>query len=224
MTFMKISKLLGALILTALGSVAQASVTPVDLNGDGNIHHNGATAYYTDEAVFLDTDNNLLWSNSTIAGYTDADMLTFAQGESFVAGLTLEGVGGWKIPTMEEFAKLYVTQGSAQIGGMNIDPFNVYSSTNGAGYVWTSTTDANHQGQHLAFARNSVVLNPTFATVSASIGSIGVFKWLPDSMKLRVRADRNSIAPVPEPETYAMLLAGLGLVGAVARRRQNKQA
>lgn len=25
--------------------------------------------------------------------------------------------------------------------------------------------------------------------------------------------------PVPEPETYAMLLAGLGLVGAVARRR-----
>lgn len=28
------------------------------------------------------------------------------------------------------------------------------------------------------------------------------------------------IAPVPEPETYAMLLAGLGLVGFVARRRQ----
>ena len=27
-------------------------------------------------------------------------------------------------------------------------------------------------------------------------------------------------APVPEPETYAMLLAGLGLMGAVARRRR----
>jgi hypothetical protein len=26
-------------------------------------------------------------------------------------------------------------------------------------------------------------------------------------------------APVPEPETYALLLAGLGLVAAVARRR-----
>lgn len=26
-------------------------------------------------------------------------------------------------------------------------------------------------------------------------------------------------APVPEPETYAMLLAGLGLMGAIARRR-----
>lgn len=30
--------------------------------------------------------------------------------------------------------------------------------------------------------------------------------------------------PVPEPETYAMLLAGLGLVGVMARRRLNKQA
>lgn len=31
------------------------------------------------------------------------------------------------------------------------------------------------------------------------------------------------IAAVPEPETYAMLLAGLGLVGAVARRRRGAQ-
>jgi uncharacterized protein YjiK len=29
-------------------------------------------------------------------------------------------------------------------------------------------------------------------------------------------------APVPEPETYAMLLAGLGLIGAIARRRKEK--
>jgi hypothetical protein len=29
----------------------------------------------------------------------------------------------------------------------------------------------------------------------------------------------TSLAPVPEPETYAMLLAGLGLMGGIARRR-----
>jgi hypothetical protein len=30
-----------------------------------------------------------------------------------------------------------------------------------------------------------------------------------------------TVTAVPEPETYAMLLAGLGLMGAVARRRKN---
>ncbi|WP_296509965.1 FxDxF family PEP-CTERM protein [Rhodoferax sp.] len=31
-----------------------------------------------------------------------------------------------------------------------------------------------------------------------------------------------TLAPVPEPETYALLLAGLGLMGVIARRRQSK--
>jgi len=31
-------------------------------------------------------------------------------------------------------------------------------------------------------------------------------------------------APVPEPETYAMILAGLGLLGFFARRREQNAA
>lgn len=34
----------------------------------------------------------------------------------------------------------------------------------------------------------------------------------------------TAVSAVPEPETYAMLLAGLGLIGAVARRRNAKPA
>ncbi len=33
---------------------------------------------------------------------------------------------------------------------------------------------------------------------------------------------QSSLAPVPEPETYAMMLAGLGLLGVMARRRKLK--
>lgn len=33
----------------------------------------------------------------------------------------------------------------------------------------------------------------------------------------------TSAAPIPEPETYAMMLAGLGLMGFVARRRKQKE-
>lgn len=35
-----------------------------------------------------------------------------------------------------------------------------------------------------------------------------------------VYADNFTITPIPEPETYAMLLAGLGLLGFTARRRK----
>jgi hypothetical protein len=34
---------------------------------------------------------------------------------------------------------------------------------------------------------------------------------------------RDNLAPVPEPESYAMLLAGLGVMGAIARRRRTIQ-
>ena len=33
-----------------------------------------------------------------------------------------------------------------------------------------------------------------------------------------------TVTPVPEPETYAMLLAGLGVMGAIARRRSKTAA
>lgn len=32
-----------------------------------------------------------------------------------------------------------------------------------------------------------------------------------------------AVTPVPEPESYAMILAGLGLMGGIARRRANKR-
>jgi hypothetical protein len=39
-------------------------------------------------------------------------------------------------------------------------------------------------------------------------------------------ANGNSLifAPIPEPESYAMMLAGLGFLGFMARRRKQKAA
>jgi hypothetical protein len=51
-------------------------------------------------------------------------------------------------------------------------------------------------------------------TSVAGYGSIGTMSGFPISQTI------TSAAPVPEPETYAMMLAGLALIGFNARRRR----
>jgi hypothetical protein len=46
----------------------------------------------------------------------------------------------------------------------------------------------------------------------------------PGATKMVVDNFQFGVTPVPEPETYAMLLAGLGLIGAAIRRPKAKKA
>ncbi|WP_428827804.1 PEP-CTERM sorting domain-containing protein [Azonexus sp. IMCC34842] len=47
---------------------------------------------------------------------------------------------------------------------------------------------------------------------------VAVRSWIGSDNTLHIGA----VAAVPEPESYAMLLAGLGMIGLMARRRQNR--
>jgi len=63
----------------------------------------------------------------------------------------------------------------------------------------------------------------TFSHIFALGGEItlafGVVDVLDHNGSSALLVDNMRIAPVPEPETWAMLLAGLGLIGLLARRR-----
>ncbi|MFZ4479285.1 MAG: PEP-CTERM sorting domain-containing protein [Rhodoferax sp.] len=63
-----------------------------------------------------------------------------------------------------------------------------------------------------AFGTASVLTFTGTPTITSQSGSTQNFTF------------NATVAAVPEPETYAMLLAGLGLLGAVARRKKNRQA
>ena len=67
--------------------------------------------------------------------------------------------------------------------------------------------------------KNSVTFTLGSVPTGFSVSQIGNV-----SFQYGTGLDEPNIPAIPEPETYAMLLAGLGLMGFVARRRSRKQA
>lgn len=64
---------------------------------------------------------------------------------------------------------------------------------------------------------NAAGLNNTSISQLSAVGINGAFVAASSVNEI---GSPGSIAAVPEPETYAMLLAGLGFIGALARKRQ----
>jgi hypothetical protein len=101
-----------------------------------------------------------------------------------------------------------------------------------AGYGW-------NQNGVLPFNRQGTLLNNSYDTglnvvliTGAALGTTPVaYSRLVDEIEVRAWIDFDPTSPtfghfnvsaVPEPETYAMLLAGLGLMGAIAARRRQR--
>lgn len=105
---------------------------------------------------------------------------------------------------------------------------NWYSSAPGATPVFEANTvfsatyfndkaGAWHLGQ-------TVVLNLTAGNHSLYLGTLGASRSGDQAAVLYDNVSISAVtAPVPEPETYAMLLAGLGLLGGMVKRRKAEQ-
>ena len=99
--------------------------------------------------------------------------------------------------------------------------WNEATGTGDLGVAYTSYTDfvpTVHPGGQYDFGGGMMGAVGMTATSIHVYGAVGTMGGVPLSEEITLI---SSTAPVPEPETYAMFLAGLGILGAVARRKKS---
>lgn len=98
--------------------------------------------------------------------------------------------------------------GEKVFGKLNFDTTGSFANNSYLGGVAFQKTTANATGL-------TAGVNTAYAD-----GDVAVRAWVDGNNALHIAA----VQAVPEPSEYALLLAGLGLMGIVARRRSQKQA
>lgn len=103
-----------------------------------------------------------------------------------------------------------VTSGSRYVGGVTFEAFDANGASLGS--IGPSTLGEFGASGETAEDRFFGVYNPGGVS-RITISMNNSVDWEVDHLQY------GSTAPIPEPETYALMLAGLGLVGWAARRR-----
>ena len=123
---------------------------------------------------------------------------------TWVDQLNAGGHSDWRLPTTDEFSHLFLNK----LDGVKDQ--NIYSTHNNANFALFSNIESSITDYWTATPTGDATTHPVF-----HFGSGGDYV-----------SDMNNghyamaVSSVPEPETYAMLLAGLGLVSLVARKRK----
>ena len=122
-----------------------------------------------------------------------------ALADSFLAGNTTQG-------STSTLSDIYLSGGTGHELGIRLNNYSILTTaSNGDVVTWSGQVTLNLNFSD--FMTGTWTGNRLIANGSDQLLLIG------DGYTINVAA-------VPEPETYAMLLAGLGLMGAVARRRK----
>lgn len=230
---------LAGVLLSSIPS-ARAQVDPLqgtwtttlhgrDLNGD-----QVADAYY-------DSTLDITWladANANPASYGAGYPPGFTDwngARQWTQNLNVFGVTGWRLPTVSPvngsfFQYTRSTDGSTDFGsalagtgwGTASEMGHMYYVTlgNSAGAFSNSGpfTNLQQHGGYWPGTEYDPVNAPGF-TWAFSFGSGNQFGWDEGCCGYAWAVRSGDVAPIPEPRVYALLLAGLGLLGMAARRR-----
>lgn len=158
--------------------------------------------------------------------------LAHADATGSASAVEIANLSGWQIDSAGSTLSLtwnkaeqFMNSGSPSFIGFKIsDTDNQLMDISGASVTNTSYAANTYgnlvegfQPSQVTFDANNIYVNLNTAmwheVPMASMGD-------PYRDKISLSVDLAPLAPIPEPETYAMLLAGLGLVSAMVRRRR----
>lgn len=187
----------------------------------------GTGAYTVNTIRVWSTDNAGLSLLGGLAGGPIA-----LQSSSFTSTLVSGYGGGLGYQTSSGYSPVYQIDFNVNIalnGGQTFQFFldGPLTSYSGGGFrnAFLHASNAGLSGSTQEGADGSFLyLSPSGTALTWYSGTGGGTSGWPGGGFTNTDANVQVFAAVPEPETYAMLLAGLGLLGYVDRRRQRKDA
>ncbi|KAF0162532.1 MAG: hypothetical protein FD157_3892 [Rhodocyclaceae bacterium] len=177
----------------SLGAVAPLNNLRV-LNTDssaGNLYAAGARSF-----SIRDENGNLVFDSGDKLDKEAAARGIYDDGRSRDKGVEPEGVA------------------LKEIGGRQYAFIGLERTTKGAVAIYDITDPAN------ASFIDMIVTDGDLAPEGLQTYTMGGTHYLAVANEVSGTTTVYSLAPVPEPETYALLLAGLGMIGFMARRRR----
>lgn len=248
---MRIPRFIRALLAVTAALIVATSAHAQAVPGQGtwettllgrDINLNAVAATDTSAVYLYDTTLNVTWLRDANAN----GVMNWATANAWAANL-VTGSGGnaisdWRLPTMANPAAAcdggyYGTS----YGGSNCD-FNVNPSSSEMASLFFSTlgNKSYYNTSGVVQAGYGLTNAGSFQNLQSADYWVGT-EYAPDTnyawgfythnggqgatgngySLYAMAVHPGDVAAVPEPETYAMLVAGLGLIGAVARRRRS---
>jgi len=214
-------KLRFSMIATALSLLAgaqAAQAADISIKWEGNAAEAGVALQAYDltlsatEAVFDDYALQLKYSDLTSGSSFAAFCIEPLAGNSVLA--STYSVSSFSGAEATHLAALYQTSFSSSMNATQQAAFQLA--------VWEFTQEASTFGTQTGTFRStgpSAVTTLADSYVAAALGYTGTSSYKITKLTSADYQDLVVAAPVPEPESYALFLAGLGAIGLIARRR-----